>query len=87
MVSAAKVNNYKPGENMSDNKVSNQDGLIDSAPDNDRQEEGKCIDCGGDLAEIGSGLFIDNQCQECWEAGCSASWWEMMAGLEEAGEL
>ena len=47
------------------------------------REQGKCIDCGGDLIEIGSGLFIDNQCQECWEVGCSASWWEAWAELTE----
>ena len=33
------------------------------------------------------GKIVGGGCQECWEAACSKSWWEMMEDLNKAGFL
>lgn len=33
------------------------------------------------------GEILEGGCQECWEAACSESWWEMVVFLGKAGLL
>ena len=33
------------------------------------------------------GEILEGGCQECWEADCDKSWWEMVVFLDKAGLL
>ncbi len=48
-----------------------------------------CPGCGKEndddwVLEI-DGKILDGCCQDCWEAACDASWWEMIEALNRAG--
>lgn len=43
----------------------------------------RCLDCGKQFDPLDSMMGDEGQCQLCWEAECSRSWWAMMKLLDE----
>jgi len=41
----------------------------------------KCKDCGEAFDPRESMMGDEGQCQDCWEAECSESWWRMVSTL------
>lgn len=48
---------------------------------------GSCVSCNRDTSGemTWPGEKDGEICQECWEAECSRSWWEMVIALDAAG--